>query len=445
MNKYTRKYIFALILFLLLGAGVLITSKIIYTSDSGSRNTLINRFVHSLEQDLSEDTEDIEDIDGKIDELIRENKDSWRREFKDENIPTGIEFIPIEGDLKGSISSDGDNKVIWAVTGEGRTIGLIVFNFEDTRPLRAILLSEAVVAAAFVVLIAYFVYIDRKLLMPFNRLSSYPEKIARNETGEHIPETREKFFGKYVWGMNMLSDRLKGDRNKLRSLEKEKQTMISTIAHGIKTPVSNIRLYSEAIRSGLYKKDGIPDPEDAVVADKIEKNAQDIEMLVKELVESASQGVVEFEPQIEAFYLSEIEEWVKDEYSNRLHVLKIPFEVDCKSKVMIRSDRAGIIRILTQFMENAVKYGDGKKIGVTIDKTDDGYFLAVSNTGSRVPEAEERYVFNSFWRGSNAEDIEGNGLGLYEAGFIARKLGGTVATRYIEESKETEFSVFFPI
>ena len=154
MNKYTRKYIFALILFLLLGIGVLIISKIIYVSGSGSRNTLINRFVHSLEQDLSEGTEDIEDIDAKIDELIRENKDSWRREFKDENIPTGIEFIPIEGDLKGSISSGGDNKVIWAVTGEGRTIGLIVFNFEDTRPLRAILLSEAVVAAAFVVVAA---------------------------------------------------------------------------------------------------------------------------------------------------------------------------------------------------------------------------------------------------------------------------------------------------
>ena len=96
-------------------------------------------------------------------------------------------------------------------------------------------------------------------------------------------------------------------------------------------------------------------------------------------------------------------------------------------------------------MENAIKYGDGKKIGVLIEKSDDGYAFAVSNTGSRVPEGEERYVFNSFWRGSNAEDVEGNGLGLYEASYIARKLGGTVATRFIESSAETEFSVFFPV
>lgn len=439
MKKYTLKYIVALMVFLCIGIGVLFGTRMVFGADSGKRNTLINRFVHSLEEDTSSD------IKGRIEEIQSESYSSWKCEFGEDNIPTDIEFISIESGLNGKVTSDDESKVIWAVCREGETIGFAVFTFEDKRESEAILISEAVVAVSFAVSIAFFIYIDRKVLMPFNKLSAYPERIAKNETGEHIPETREKFFGKYVWGMNMLSDRLKGDRNKLRSLEKEKQTMISTIAHGIKTPVSNIRLYSEAIRSGLYRKDGSPDPDDAAVADKIEKNAQDIESLVKELVESASQGVVEFEPHVEAFYLSEIEEWLREEYSNRLQVLKIPYEIDCRSKVMIDSDRAGIIRILTQFMENAVKYGDGKRIGVVIDKNEDGYMFAVSNTGSRVPEAEERYVFNSFWRGSNAADVEGNGLGLYEAAYIARKLGGTVATRFIEERDETEFSVFFPV
>ncbi len=439
MKKYTLKYIVALMVFLCIGIGVLFGTRMVFGADSGKRNTLINRFVHSLEEDTSSD------IKGRIEEIQSESCSSWKCELGEDNIPTDIEFISIESGLTGKVTSDDESKVIWAVCREGETIGFAVFTFEDKRESEAILISEAVVAVSFAVLIAFFIYIDRKVLMPFNKLSAYPERIAKNETGEHIPETREKFFGKYVWGMNMLSDRLKGDRNKLRSLEKEKQTMISTIAHGIKTPVSNIRLYSEAIRSGLYRKDGSPDPDDAAVADKIEKNAQDIESLVKELVESASQGVVEFEPHVEAFYLSEIEEWLREEYSNRLQVLKIPYEIDCRSKVMIDSDRAGIIRILTQFMENAVKYGDGKRIGVVIDKNEDGYMFAVSNTGSRVPEAEERYVFNSFWRGSNAADVEGNGLGLYEAAYIARKLGGTVATRFIEEKDETEFSVFFPV
>ena len=112
---------------------------------------------------------------------------------------------------------------------------------------------------------------------------------------------------------------------------------------------------------------------------------------------------------------------------------------------MINSDKDGIQRILTQFMENAIKYGDGRGITVVVDKNDDGYVFSVKDKGSKVPENEIPYVFNSFWRGSNAEQVEGNGLGLYEASFIARKLGGDVACRYLEETEEMEFEVFISL
>ena len=112
---------------------------------------------------------------------------------------------------------------------------------------------------------------------------------------------------------------------------------------------------------------------------------------------------------------------------------------------MINSDKTGITRILTQFIENAIKYGDGKGITVIIDKNEDGYVFAVRNKGSRVPENEMPYVFNSFWRGSNASEVEGNGLGLYEASYIALKLGGDVSCRYLEDTGEMEFEVFLEL
>ena len=116
-----------------------------------------------------------------------------------------------------------------------------------------------------------------------------------------------------------------------------------------------------------------------------------------------------------------------------------------KSRVMITSDKEGITRILVQLLENAIKYSDGCGITVTVDKIEDGYVFSVKDTGSRIPESEMPYVFNSFWRGSNAGEIEGNGLGLYEAQFIARKLGGDITARYLEETEEMEFEVFLPL
>lgn len=439
MRKYYLKYLVAFILFVSLGFGTYFAVDRIFTGDSGRRNTLANRFVQQVESYPADD------MGSAVAAVRSQEEPSWAREFGEQNVPSYITYIPLDGSDTGIVSNDTTSSLTWVVSRDGTAVGVIVFTYTDNRAHNTLYLAESVVALAFIVLIVFFIYIDRKVIMPFNKLSSYPEKIAKNETGEHIPESKERYFGKYIWGMNMLSDRLSGDRKKLHALEKEKQTLLSSIAHGIKTPVANIRLYAQALKSGLYRKDGVPDPDDAMVAEKIEKNTQDIEDIVKDLLNAASKSIVEYEPHIDQFYLSEIEDWLKDEYSNRMAVLKINFEIDCRSRVMISSDKSGIIRVLTQFIENAIKYSDGNRIGVVIDKTDEGYEFTVSNTGSRVPDNEEKYVFNSFYRGSNSENVEGNGLGLYEASFIARKLGGTVVTRFNEQTSETEFSLFFSL
>lgn len=439
MRKYYLKYLVAFLLFVVLGVGAFFAVTKIYEGDSGRRNTLANRFVQQVEEYPSDDLVEA------VEAVRSEQESSWASEFGERNVPSDITYISIDEAVTNLLSDDTSSSLTWIISRDGKAEGIVVFTYEDLREVHTLYLAEAVVVFAFIILIAFFIYIDRKVIMPFNKLSSYPEKIAKNETGEHIPESKERYFGKYIWGMNMLSDRLSGDRKKLRALEKEKQTLLSSIAHGIKTPVANIRLYAQALKSGLYRKDGIPDPDDAMVAEKIEKNTQDIEDIVKDLLNAASKSIVEYEPSIDQFYLSEIEDWLKEEYSNRMNVLKIPFTIDCKSRVMINSDKSGVIRVLTQFIENAIKYSDGKHIGVLIDKSDEGYEFVVGNTGSRVPENEEKYVFNSFYRGSNSENVEGNGLGLYEASFIARKLGGTVATRYNDQTYETEFCLFFPL
>ena len=385
---------------------------------------------------------EISDIDNALNALVKNN--NWTGEYGKDNVPSDISFIKADN-AGGSYAQLGDGNSIWSLSKDGAVYGFLIFTFKETAVTKTIVISETIVAVCFIIAVLFFIYIDCKVIMPFNRLSDYPERIAKNENADALPESKNKYFGKYIWGMNMLRDRLSGDTRKLRQLEKEQLTLVSTIAHGIKTPVANIKLYSEAIKGGLYRDDGVPDPKDSEVAEKISKNADDITDLVKELLESASKGVVVFEPKIESFYLTEIEDFIKREYDNRMNVLRIPYKIDMKSRVMITSDKEGITRILVQLLENAIKYSDGCGITVTVDKNEDGYVFSVKDTGSRIPESEMPYVFNSFWRGSNAGEVEGNGLGLYEAQFIARKLGGDITARYLEETEETEFEVFLPL
>ena len=436
MRKYIGKYILLFVICLAIGLSAYLFITVTNDRSTGQRNTLMNRTANELS------SKDAADIENELTALVSSN--NWEEEYGRSNVPTDVRFIRADSG-NGSYSQLWDGDSIWSISQDGEIKGFLVFSFRDDHVIRSVVISEVIVGICFLISALFFIYIDRKVIMPFNRLSDYPERIAKNENADALPESKNRYFGKYIWGMNMLRDRLSGDTRKLRQLEKEQLTLVSTIAHGIKTPVANIKLYSEAIGSGLYRDNGIPDEKDAEVAGKIAKNADDITELVKELLDSASKGVVVFEPVIETFYLTEIEEFVKREYDNRLGVLRIPYKVDMRSRVMINSDKNGICRIITQLLENAVKYGDGRGITITVDKNEDGYFFSVRDIGSRIPDSEMPYVFNSFWRGSNASNAEGNGLGLYEASFIARKLGGDITVRYLEDSEETEFEVFLPL
>jgi len=436
MRKYIGKYILLFVICLVIGLSAYLFITVTNDRSTGQRNTLMNRTANELS------SKDAADIENELTALVSSNK--WEEEYGRSNVPTDVRFIRADSG-NGSYSQLWDGDSIWSISQDGEIKGFLVFSFRDDHVIRSVVISEVIVGICFLISALFFIYIDRKVIMPFNRLSDYPERIAKNENADALPESKNRYFGKYIWGMNMLRDRLSGDTRKLRQLEKEQLTLVSTIAHGIKTPVANIKLYSEAIGSGLYRDNGIPDEKDAEVAGKIAKNADDITELVKELLDSASKGVVVFEPVIETFYLTEIEEFIRREYDNRLSILRIPYKVDMKSRVMINSDKNGICRIITQLLENAVKYGDGRGITITVDKNEDGYFFSVRDIGSRIPDSEMPYVFNSFWRGSNANNVEGNGLGLYEAAFIARKLGGDITVRYLEDSEETEFEVFLPL
>ena len=434
MRKYISKYILLFVICLALGISVFLFVNRRSGRSEGQRHTLMNRVAYELSSS--------DDIDSELAVLISSN--DWAQEYGRDNVPVDVRYISADSG-EGDYARLGDSASVWSISRDGAVEGFLVFSFRDDHTTATIVICEVIVLVCFIISALFFIYIDRKVIMPFNRLSDYPERIAKNENADALPESKNRYFGRYIWGMNMLRDRLSGDTRKLRQLEKEQLTLVSTIAHGIKTPVANIKLYSEAIKSGLYRDDGIPDVKDAEVADKITKNADDITDLVKDLLDSASKGVVVFEPSVESFYLTEIEDFIKREYDNRLNVLRIPYRIDMKSRVMISSDKSGICRIITQLLENAIKYGDGRGISVTVDKNEDGYIFSVRDVGSRIPDSEMPYVFNSFWRGSNASEVEGNGLGLYEASFIARKLGGDIAVRYLEDSEETEFEVFLPL
>ena len=90
-------------------------------------------------------------------------------------------------------------------------------------------------------------------------------------------------------------------------------------------------------------------------------------------------------------------------------------------------------------MENAIKYGDGKEISISFSEEEGCILIAVKNSGCTLPDTDLPHIFESFWRGANAENLKGSGLGLC----IVKNILQQHQAEYGVESKQNQGSTFW--
>ena len=81
-------------------------------------------------------------------------------------------------------------------------------------------------------------------------MSEVSIELAKGNLSAHVKEDKNKFFGKFLWGIDMLRENLENNKEKELQLQKEKKTLILSISHDIKTPLSAIKLYAKALKNG---------------------------------------------------------------------------------------------------------------------------------------------------------------------------------------------------
>ena len=100
---------------------------------------------------------------------------------------------------------------------------------------------------------------------------------------------------------------------------------------------------------------------------------------------------------------------------------------------LVKGDKERVIEVLQNIMENAIKYGDGRQITIAFSEEEDCRLVSVVNTGSSIPESELVHIFDSFYRGSNADHVRGSGLGLYICRSLMHRMDGEV---FAEQSED---------
>ena len=289
---------------------------------------------------------------------------------------------------------------------------------------------------AFTVALLFYVY--RTVIRPFGAMTDMTYELAKGNLSRPIREEKSRFFGKFLWGMDMLREKLEGSKKRELEYQRDKKTMLLSLSHDIKTPLSAIELYSKALAEDIYENE----EEKKEALRSISEKTQEIKGYVDQIYQLSRNDFLELKVEMGECYLSEVLKPIEAYYQEKLGRLHVEFTLEeikpdaetgqgatevamgKESDCLLSGDRDRLVEALQNLMENAIKYGDGKRITIRLSEEEDCKLITVENTGCTLEEKELTSLFDSFYRGSNAANVEGNGLGLYIVQNLMRKMDG---------------------
>nr|MCR4624842.1 HAMP domain-containing histidine kinase [Lachnospiraceae bacterium] len=275
----------------------------------------------------------------------------------------------------------------------------------------------------FLFVIIMLLYVRNRILAPFDSISNLPEELAKGNITVPLKAQKSGFFGRFIWGLDLLRERLEKGRQQDLETQKNNKSLILSLSHDIKTPLSIIELNSKALERGLYENNK---EKKERIAGVINEKCGEIKSYVDQIIQASKEDFLELEVNNREFYLAEIMNSIKTVYADKMELLQIEFKIDEYSDCMLKGDPDRAVEVMQNLLENAVKYGDGQKIEISFAREENSQLISVANTGCTLGDEELPHIFDSFWRGSNTGSNTGSGLGLYICRQIMNRMGGEV-------------------
>jgi PAS domain S-box-containing protein len=236
------------------------------------------------------------------------------------------------------------------------------------------------------------------------------------------------------------------DITRSREAEELRSTFVSVISHELQTPIAIIKGYA----STLAREDAHWDA--ATARERlgaIEEEADRLSHLVQNILYASriQAGGLKMEP--EELDLGEVTRSVARRF--RAHSPTLDISVRLPSRFpLVMADRERIEEVLMNLLDNAVKYSNREREGLTrVDVrgqvTDDEVIISVRDEGEGIPLREQTHIFDRFARLENTADrrTQGAGLGLYICRAIVAAHGGRIWVRS-ELGRGSNFSFSVP-
>jgi two-component system, OmpR family, sensor histidine kinase ResE len=233
------------------------------------------------------------------------------------------------------------------------------------------------------------------------------------------------------------------DMTEERKLDKLRIDFIANISHELRTPISMLQGYSEAIVDNIAESE----EEKREMARIIYDESLRMGRLVNEFLDLARMETGYLELRKEAIDLYPFINRVARKFNAIAKEKEITFTVSISEDMgEYELDPDRIEQVLTNIMDNSMRHTPSGGTVFLRGRSDDyGVYLEVEDTGSGIPEEDLPYIFERFYKADKARTRgnAGTGLGLAIVKNIIDSHGGDISV-YSKYGRGTTFFIFLP-
>ena len=244
-----------------------------------------------------------------------------------------------------------------------------------------------------------------------NKIYKLTESLINGNELDGSDIGKETIYSKTTNQLIRLQEILEGRRKEAEKSKYEIQKLISEIAHQLRTPLANIKNYTELLQESLNETQETLNTE--YIKD-LRTSEEQLCFLVESFIKTArlEQGIIQVHTQKENLVETILN--ALGQIQKKAEEKDIYFQVELPEKIICEHDKNWMCEALYNVFDNAVKYSKSNStINITMKQTEMFYKIQIRDCGIGIRDGEENKIFQRFYRGEQARGQEGCGIGLY--------------------------------
>ncbi len=307
-----------------------------------------------------------------------------------------------------------------------------VYMFKDTKDIKGMIdrlqhhfYIAGVISILFAIVTTFA--LSKLITAPLVKMKHATEKISQGHLMVKLGAHSRDEVGQLGTSIQALA-------NELQRLKKERNEFLSSISHELQTPLMYVKGYAD-----MAKRHETSEENRTKYLRIIEEEAARISKLVKDLFQLArldkNTFLIEKQKVELHFYLVKICEAFQLALSEK----NVHIELNCPKHVNVLIDEERFMQVITNVLDNALKYSETKKILMSVEEGNSHVKLSIQDYGVGIPSEDVPYVFDKLYRvdKSRSRKNGGYGLGLSIVKDIVEAHGGKVEMTSIVEKGTT--------